>query len=106
MPRAATSVATSTLRVTGSERVQRPLPLVLVAVTVDGRRVDAGPLQLLGEPVGSVLGPDEEQRPGGAAGHLGGDGELVVRVQHEQAVLGRTADTISGVTACSAGSVR
>ena len=35
-------------RVPGRERVQRPLPLALVAVAVDGRRVDARPLQLLG----------------------------------------------------------
>ena len=44
----------------GGERVQGPLPLVLVAVAVDGRGVDTRPGQLLREPVRAVLGADEE----------------------------------------------
>ena len=72
----------------GGERVQRPLPLALVAVAVDGRGLDPGPGQLLREPVRAVLGADEEQRPPRAAGDLGRDRHLVLRGQDQHPVLG------------------
>jgi len=54
----------------GGERVQRPLPLVLVAVAVDGLGLDPGPGQLLDEPVRAVLSADEEERPPRPTGDL------------------------------------
>ena len=59
MPRAATSVATSTCTSPRAERRQGPLALALAAVAVDGLGADAGLPQLLGQAVGAVLGAAE-----------------------------------------------
>ncbi len=74
--------------VPGCERFERALALVLVAVAVDGPGADAGLGQLQHKPVRAVLGPDEEQRPPGTAGDLRRDRHLVLRPQHQDAVLG------------------
>ena len=72
----------------GGERVQRTLPLVLVAVAVDGRGLDPGPSQLLDEPVRAVLSADEEERPPRPAGDLRCYRHLVLRRQDQDPVLG------------------
>ena len=46
-----------------------------------------GPLELLGQPVGAVLGTDEQQRPSRAGDDLRGDGELVVGADGEDVVV-------------------
>ena len=74
--------------VPGGERVERPLPLVLVPVAVDGVGADPGPGKLLGQPVRAVLGADEEQGPSRPAGELRRDRHLVRVGQHQQQVLG------------------
>jgi hypothetical protein len=76
-------------RIPGGECVQGPLALVLVAVPVDGGGADPGPAQLLGEPVGAMLGPHEEQRASLAAGDFRRDRHLVLCAEHQQAVLGQ-----------------
>ena len=45
------------------EVVERPDPLALALVAVDGGGLDAVALELLGEPVGAVLGAREDERP-------------------------------------------
>ena len=45
---------------------------------MDRGRLDPGAAELLGQPVGAVLGAHEEQRAGRAGGDLGGDGHLVL----------------------------
>jgi alpha-glucosidase len=76
-------------RIAGGEPVQGPLALVLVAVPVDRGGADPGPAQLLGQPVGAVLGPHEEQRASFAAGDFRRDRHLVLRAEHQHAVLGQ-----------------
>ena len=76
-------------RIAGGEPVQGPLALVLVTVPVDRGGADSGPAQLLGEPVGAVLGPHEEQRASLAAGDFRRDRHLVLRAEHQHAVLGQ-----------------
>jgi len=76
-------------RIPGGEPVQGPLALVLVAVPVDRGGADPGPAQLLGQPVGAVLGPHEEQRASLAAGDFRRDRHLVLRAEHQHAVLGQ-----------------
>jgi hypothetical protein len=76
-------------RIAGGEPVQGPLALVLVAVAVDRGGADPGPAQLLGQPVGAVLGPHEEQRASFAAGDFRRDRHLVLRAEHQHAVLGQ-----------------
>jgi len=46
---------------TGLEVGQRPYPLWLALVAVDGRRCDAVLQELLGQPVGTVLRPGEDE---------------------------------------------
>ena len=56
------------------ERREGPLALGLAAVAVDGRGVDAGLVQLLGEAVGAVLGAAEHDgRPARARRSAVGD---------------------------------
>ena len=72
------------------ERVERPLPLLLAPVAVDGRGPDAALLQLAGDPVGAVLGPAEDDGRAGGRGHLGGHGHPVAGLHLPEQVHGRT----------------
>ena len=55
------------LEVTGDERRQGPLALRLAAITVDRGRVDARPVEFVGQTIGAALGPAEHDgRPMGA----------------------------------------
>ncbi len=78
MPRAATSVATSTWARPVEKRAEGPFPLGLRPVAVDGlgRHVEA--TELLGQPVGTVLGAGEHDRRPVAPDHVGGDGDALV----------------------------
>ena len=93
-------------RMARRERVERALPLVLVQVPVDGDGIDAGPAELLREPVRAVLGADEEQRAGRPAGDLSRDRHLVLRGEHEDPVLGRRRPRDLGGDGVQAGSLR
>ena len=62
MPRAATSVATRSVDAAGLEVGERANALRLALVAVDGGGGDAVLLQLLGQPVGAVLGAGEDER--------------------------------------------
>jgi hypothetical protein len=75
-------------RMPGCERVKGPLALTLIAVTVDSGGAYPCPGQLLGEPIGAMLGTDEEECPPRAAGDFRRDRYLVLRVEHQDAVLG------------------
>ena len=61
-PRAATSVATSVRTLPDVEARERPLALHLRLVAVDRDRVDVVAAELLDEPVGARLRPDEHER--------------------------------------------
>ena len=61
MPRAATSVATSTGRRPSAKAAQRPFAMLLAQVAVDGPGVDALFAQGLGQPIGPPFGPAEDQ---------------------------------------------
>ena len=61
MPRAAMSVATSTRTRAGAEVFERALAGALRLVAVDRLGADAGADQLLGDPVGAVLGAGEDE---------------------------------------------
>ena len=58
-------------RVAGRESVERALARVLLQVAVDRRSVHATASQLHGQPVGAVLGPDEDQGASRTRGELG-----------------------------------
>ena len=62
MPRAATSVATSVSQIAALEAGERLLALALGLVAVHGKGLDALLTELLDEPVGAALGPDEDER--------------------------------------------
>ena len=57
---------------TPDEQVERLLPLLLAAVTVDGGGTHTPQLQLPGDPVGAVLGPAEDDGRTGGGGHISG----------------------------------
>jgi hypothetical protein len=73
----------------GGEAVERALTRVLRQVAVDRGRLHAERSQLLGQPIGAVLGPDEEQRPARAGSDLGRDGDLLVGADREDVVVHR-----------------
>ena len=87
MPRAATSVATSTFDPAAGElrQVARAARLVEVAVQADGR--DAGILQLVGQHLGERAGAGEDQGLAVAVGELLDDGALVAVLDDEHAVV-------------------
>ena len=80
MPRAATSVATSTRRRAGVKGLQGPVALGLGAAAVQRHRLHAGAAQLAGEPVGAVAGAAEHDRALVAGDHLRGERDTVVAV--------------------------
>ena len=74
-------------RRTVCEPRQRSPPGTLLEIAVDRGRLHAGLPQLPRQPVGTVLGPDEEQRPARPAGDLGRHRHLVLRPQAEDLVV-------------------
>ena len=94
-------------RMAGRERVQRPLPLALVAVTVDGRGADARPAQAAW-PAGrrrAWSGRRTAYGPGGSA-ISAATASLSSAVSTSTLCSAALPETTSGVTACRAGSVR
>ena len=71
------------------ELLQRALARRLGQPAVDGLGLDAGGLEVLGQPVDAELGAGEDDRPAGAGGQLRGDLQLVAEGQAEGQVLGR-----------------
>ena len=89
MPRAATSVATSTGSAAVTEGAEDAVARALVEPAVQGGREDALLAQLEGDAVGAELGADEDHGAAVAVGDLGGDGLLVHRVDEQHVVLHR-----------------
>ena len=86
-PRAATSVATSRPCGLGPEPVEGPLAGALGEPSVEDAGPDAVAGELLGQPVGAVLGAHEHERAADARGDDGGHLHLVELVDLEEAVL-------------------
>ena len=90
-------------RVPGGERVQGPLPLVLVAVAVDSRGVDSGPGQLLGQPVRAMLVRTKNRvRPSRQA--ISAATGTLSSADRTRTRCSAGPESVAEVTACSAGS--
>jgi hypothetical protein len=75
------------LSATGREVLQCPISLILGSATVQGDGGDPSPLQLLGETVGAVTGPGEDDRRAGRSHHFSGVGHPIGPVDHPKHVL-------------------
>ena len=71
------------------ELLQSPPARRLRQSAVDRLGLDAGGLEVLGQPVDAELGAGEDDRPAGTAGQLRGDLQLVAEGEAEGQVLGR-----------------
>ena len=83
------------------ESLQRLSALSLGAVGVDARRLVAGPLHALEDPIGAALRPGEDQRRERVLGQQGEQQrKLLLLIAQEHALLGarrgRTASTWTG----------
>ena len=87
MPRAATSVATSTGTLPAVKSASARLARALAEVAVDRPRLHAFALELRDEAVGAALGAHEHECAADAARDRGRDLHLVHLVHEEEAVL-------------------